>query len=331
MNPKTNTEDFSRKAEKQPVLAPQDRLARSPHYIRETVLRKVVHSQEFNEKRAAHVPGVQAFTEAAVELSNSPDDMDDFDRSILSLTSRLGLYIDAQTELDDLRSTRDEEKSKGGDISEEDKELIKSLKVDHLLPFNHAIKDLINEYPMLNIKSLTTNIVSAYQGIYGHYNSLHPEQPKQEFVRVPMNNVVYDIETLIDGMRHEIAAESLFAAAGVDYRYDTTDEEDQKGRDLYVEIDGRWTGVDIKASFNREAKTHQKQRYSKAVWTGLTAEDFLGVKGNTPGSVSVPFATAKEHANEFIDRIRKMKSGELGRMHRAPYNAGSRAVEHARH
>lgn len=314
--------------ETQPKLSAQERLAQSEHYVRAMSSARVLRSKEFALARNSKLSGAQAFGEAAAALAQSPEEIDDFDRSLLTTVSRLGTYMDAQREIDDINNVRDFEKQRGSDISQDDIERLAELKQEYMLPFNHAIKELILDNPALNAGELRDNLAVAYTAIYGRHNTLHPEQPTQEISRRPAEDVLYNIEAVINGMRHEVATETLFAAAGLNYDYNVTDEQDKHGRDIYAEVDGKWGGIDIKASFGKERKTHQRQRFSKAVWTGLTDADFRGPKDDTSDSVSISFATAKKYAPAFIDRIRKMRSGELGRQHRAAQNTGSRALQY---
>jgi hypothetical protein len=331
MVPHENKETVSSSSEKQPVLTAAERIAESPHYFRETALHTVLKSPVFVEKRSGGLPGVIAFSEAAATLAQSPEDMDDFDRSVLSITSQLGLYVDAQQELKTLQEERRRLKQSGEGYPESLKIRIQELKRNYLIPFNRTVKELINNNPSLPMDALTKNIGVAYQGIYSHYNSLHPQQPPEEFSKVPLDSVLYDIEDCINGMRHEIAAESLLTAAGVEYDYNVSEAQDEKGRDIFVKLHGKWIGTDIKASINSEVNAHQTLYSSRAVWTGLKPQDFTGVKNNAPDSVSIPFTTAQEHADAFVERIERMASGELGRSHKSMQKVGGHAMRSTVH
>jgi hypothetical protein len=318
-------------SEKQPLLPAAERIVRSPHYFRETALHSVLKSRTFAEKRSSGLPGVQAFSKAAASLAQSPEDIDDFDRSILLVTSQLGTYLDAQNELSTINEQRNDLRARDEPIDESLSERVKELKLTYLIPFNRSLKEMINDNPNLSVDALTKNLGVAYQGIYSHYNSLHPEQPPEEFSHIPLSDALYQIEFVINGMRHEIAAESLLTAAGVEYDYDVSEEQDYRGRDMFVKLGGKWIGIDVKSSLKNEIHAHQSRYTSRAVWTGLKPDDFNGVKDALPGSVSISFATAKEHADAFVERIESMASGELTERHRSLQSVGNFAVKSAIH
>lgn len=65
-------------------------------------------------------------------------------------------------------------------------------------------------------------------------------------------------------MRHELAAESLLSAAGINYDYQITADQDSAGTDLMVEIDDQWHSIDTKASQTAEDRAHEKSSRSHA-------------------------------------------------------------------
>jgi len=336
MHPETNIPPTTPRssepdAKKERQAPPHERLALSKSYIRETVDRAVLESDEYFRLRALGQPDAAAFPEAARMLSESSNDIDPFDRSLIGIASHLGVFIDAEQELNSRRGFRNKQWRKQHRDFESNEVRIGELKEDHIIPFNRQIKELIDENPQLKIDDLARNLATAYVAIYSGQNNLHPEQPRAENPPIEYDVVVDNLHKLIDGMRHELAAETLLSAAGIPYRYKTTIEQDRSGRDLYVELDGHWVGVDIKASLTAEQNAHLHRDYSKATWTGLYPEDFTGIKGDRAGSVSISFDVAKKKCGDFVDRLRRMQNGKLATEHSRIRTTGSHALRAVRH
>lgn len=330
MSLKTNTERsplYSQ--ETQPTLKPAEQLAASPLFIRDMAYKNVLQSEAYRARHSRQdSAGIRDFSEAAAELAEGDGINDPFERSLLSVVSKLGTAIDAKMEIDELREKRSVANYYDEAFNASDKDRMYDLKIDYLIPFNDTVKELLNDYPHMTVTDLTKNLGVAYASIYGQYNSLHPDKPRPPERHQSLDATLFDLETTINGMRHELAAETLLSAAGVEYSYDTTVEDDANGHDMFVRVDGEWKGVDIKASLTAERRSHNKSPYSRAVWTGLIDSDFRGVNGTTPDAVSIPYDLAKQHGGEFAKWVKEAATGELNRKYRHQKRVGSRALQY---
>ena len=261
----------------------------------------VARSEEYRTLRSSKLPHTEAFSQAIDTILDSPDNgFNNLDTELLRTTASIGTFIEAQEEL----SFLEEKRSTHGRLSDDDYERTKELKLEYVIPFNHTLKSLINESPNVGISDFTSALAKTYQAAYGRYNALMPEQEKDAQSIIPLNEVMYRLKQITNGMRHEIAAETMLTAAGIAYDYDVSVEEDARGIDMVVYIDGQREPIDIKASFLAEDKARQKRGDSRAVWTELSREDFRGMKGNSDDALSIPYETAQYHAESFVDRIR---------------------------
>lgn len=241
-------------------------------------------------------------------MADDPDaNLDRFERSILHLSSQLGKFTRGSMQLDDYRENPH--------LSRAERSHMASVKVDNIIPFNHEIKELINDFPRLKMKDLAKNLTIAHSAIYSNYDPNRPEQSRRNH-EMSQSEVAYRFESGIEGMRHEIAAETLLSAAGIEYDYRISAEEDSTGNDLFVAIDGHWVGIDIKASFNAERRAYSRHRTSRAVWTTLQPEEFRGPNDNAAGCVSISYGVAQKHALEFESRVYRAARGELAEEYR---------------
>jgi hypothetical protein len=253
-------------------------------------------------------PHPAAFRSATTELiENSEDALSESDRAILEVLKHVGVFIDAGSELDRLSATEHTKR-----LSTNQLYYRKGLKEKYVIPFNHSLKELINVCPNVPIKAMATTLAQGYSGIFGKYNSLNSDTPRHESELPRAGDVAQTFETIINGMRHEIAAETMLASIGVDYSYDVSVRDDATGTDLFVYINGVAEPIDIKGSKLAETKAHERHSASRAVWTGLEYADFTGIKGTNPGSVSIPNAIAQEKAPDFYDRILEVTRNKVG-------------------
>jgi len=267
-----------------------------------SLVNHVARSPEYGELASKKVPHTEAFSSAIDSIVNSPDNgFNSFDNALLVVTSKLGTFIEAQQELDEIESER---KSNGGHLTESSFQLSKKLKKEYVIPFNHELKALINEGPNVKMRDLTTALTSAHTAVFSRYNSLYPNAPKNPRMMQKPSEVAYNLDTIVNGMRHEIAAETMLSAANIEYDYNVTVDEDARGIDIIVYLDGKREPVDIKSSLAAENRTRDKHPDARAVWTELGWEDFTGMKGNNPGALSIPYSTAEYSADSFVDRIR---------------------------
>lgn len=312
--------------EKEP-LAPEARLGSSARYVHNIALDTVMPSETYATLRSeAKLPGVEAFSQAAELIGeNTDNELDPFDRSLLRVTSKLGKFIDAEETLNTLRKERSREKDHYGDISPRKKQMIENYKVNYVIPFNREVKQLIVENPDMNSVALGFNLSNAYASLYSQYDTLKATRRKKQ---VRLQDLNYNLISLIDGMKHEVAVKKMLKEANIPYDDDTTAHEDTHGSDIFVLLNDKWYGLDIKASPNAEMKAHMRHHDSMAVWTGLDDSDFTGTNGDAPGSVSIPSSVAKEKSAALLDRIYETISGETNRYHRTSQHFGHHALAH---
>lgn len=249
----------------------------------------------------------QTYIRAAKALVNDRDSqLDPFERSMIALSADLGIFIYAGQKLDDFRAM--------GRLSQEELTKMTQIKVNEIIPFNKAIKELINRYPALNALALAENLINATTEIFSSR-------------KADDRDTAYEFTATVNGMRHEAAAENLLYAANIDYDYRVSVEEDSQGNDLFVYVNDAWVGIDIKASYNAEARAYQRHKNSHAVWTTLDEDDFRGPNDDQHDSVSISYETAQEHANAFRERVYQAAHGDLREQH---YQARRRAKRHGR-
>lgn len=134
--------------------------------------------------------------------------------------------------------------------------------LDNVVEYNHALRELVDYNPRADFREIMTFVADTANVLYA--------DPRD------VEGIVGQTRARIDGMRHEVAAESMFwhFPGVVDVR-SATREEDKRGIDVVVEYeDGETEGFDIKASEQSASEANQKSYYPKAVWSGLGWEDF---------------------------------------------------------
>ncbi|OYW83693.1 hypothetical protein B7Z17_05315, partial [Candidatus Saccharibacteria bacterium 32-49-10] len=182
------------------------------------------------------------------------------------------------------------------------------LKDEYLIPFNHHLKDFINTHPNDDIRTVTSALTSSYGTIFSRHDCIDADKLIYNQKAAP-KEIFLNIQGSIDGMRHEIAAETLLDAAGYSYDYNVSAKEDSMGNDLYVYLESGWEPIDVKASVNAVQKSRLHNRRSKAVWTGLDWGDFTGSKGTRHGCLSIPYPSTDAQltkADTFVHEIRTM-------------------------
>jgi hypothetical protein len=274
------------------------------------LVNNIGQSSEYVALRSQKFPHTEAFRGAINTIVDSPENgFSNFDTALLKVTSGLGTFIEAQGKLDEISERRSNGESRG----REDYKLSQKLKREHAIPFNHNLKSLINEGPNLNMQDLSSALARTHEFVFNRYNNLDPSQAKDAFTIASASEVTLRLETAINGMRHEVATESMLSAAGVDFSYDISVEEDARGVDIIAVIDRPDTDtgkpspvrvpIDIKSSRTLEQRARIRHPGSVTVWTGLYQDDFTGIKGTTPNALTIPFETAVDHADTFMNRI----------------------------
>jgi hypothetical protein len=273
----------------------------------------VGRSEEYGDLRSQKKPHTEAFRGAIDKITNSPDNgFNNFDTALLNVTANLGTFIEAETTLDAIKDRREE----NGHYADDDYARSKSLKLEHVIPFNHSLKSLINEGPNMNMHELSASLARTHEAVFNRYNNLNPTEPKDPYEIVSASDVTMRLERIMNGMRHEIATETMLSAAGLDYSYDISPKEDADGVDIIAMLPrpNPQTGnirtvrvpIDIKSSFVAEQRSRDKHPTAIAVWTELDDSDFTGIKGDARGALSIPYSAASEHADSFVDRVQSI-------------------------
>ena len=239
---------------------------------------------------ASHQEALQQATEN-VARDHELLEINEADASFIDLLGRTGGFVEAQHQLDTYKQMR----RSGDRLSDEQKEHMRQLKLEHAIPFNHSLKEFINQHPSSTIDETTAALTSAYVSLF---------QTRSEYGHIIDKKEAHDsLRTVVDGMRHEIAAETLLSAAGIEYDYEVSVEDDSRGRDLYVILGDQKYHIDIKSSLTAERRGRKAHPDTPIVWTGLKDADFTGLKGDTPGSLIVPFSIDQQKVDRFVQNI----------------------------
>lgn len=298
---------------------PEARLAESPHYFTNLTVDTVINSQDYQDLRAtSNKSDYDLFCQYTRDLADNPDaPLDQFERSTLSIVSHLGDFVRASQTLVQLESY--------SDLTHQEKDQVRTLKEQEVIPFNGSIKELINDNPNMNANALAFNLANAYDYLFSQYDPSYPEESRANG-EMSLDDATRMFQNRIYGMRHELAGETILAAAGVDYDTRVGAQDDRAGNDLFVNFDGEWFGIDFKGTITGEQAAHLKHadylrkhpgqtKVCHAVWTGLKNADFTGTRGDQHNAVSIPFDTAHKQAALFLKRIEAARSGELTQLH----------------
>jgi len=246
----------------------------------------------------------EAIETTALSLSDSDDQgFSESQKNILGVIGHLGSFVTAQRRADEMGNKRDE-----GRLSFEERAELSQLKNNDLIPFNHAIKELIDTDSSLTKDELDTSLARLYMRLFYKDDPIvHQAGPDsvrdKELISSVSKDALNSISISTNGMRHEVAAESMLAAAGIDYDYQVSAEEDAQGADLFIYLDAQWVHIDVKSSETSARKALEKRSDSHAVWTGLHPSAFTGARGNQKNGLRLSFDEARNHADAFVDRI----------------------------
>lgn len=132
---------------------------------------------------------------------------------------------------------------------------------NEVIEFNHTLKDVIDSHPSLSFNELLTFVTRMYQGA-------NPNQNITDFT--------HEVRLAMNGMRHEIGATQIIGALGLEYD-ETDNEQEMKGQDLIVYINGQPVPIDIKASPATVEIARQKSLYpDHIIWSHIEDYEFDG-------------------------------------------------------
>jgi len=317
--------------------------------IKNLLFQNVLRSEEYLSRRGHNVEQPDAIREAILEIvSRQTSDqartsaerpakpaLSESDKTALHVVAELGRFIEAQHELRRDQATQRHQASQRDPAAQRDqrditeRERIRHLKLEYVIPYNHIIKEFVNNHPNDNIEAVSSALASTYQFIYGRYHCL-PASETHSTTRPTQRDVYNSIKNSLDGMRHEVATEGLLQAANLDYDYNITADEDANGADIFVQLNGRREAVDIKASESAVARSQQDYRFSQAVWTGLTKEDFTGLYGTATNALSIPYDTVITKADAFAGGVKTMVRRNQIAKQKIATRAAKRALERER-
>jgi hypothetical protein len=226
------------------------------------------------------------------------EELSDAEHATLSVLAKLGSFVDVSHELRDERHRSDHHR-----LSQYEFDNQRRLKDTYLIPFNHDLKNLINHHPSVEQDEFVGTLAAAYQGLYKDYDARRQASRR---TYADMNKVYATLEDVTIGMKHEVAAETMLTAAGVNFDSDVSVKEDATANDLYVDVfnDGEWHGIDLKSSEFSEKRALERHIDSLPVWSGLNESDFKGMKGNAFCGLTIPYDTASRKGPEFVQRIK---------------------------
>lgn len=227
---------------------------RSPEYIEaqddmrsklgETAL-KMVWAKRYAVSKAIHIH--RSKQESLYET--------DEDRN-LKLIQIMPYWLDAQLKLDGHKSCKSRK---------EKKECKETVTI-----FNKIIRTMINEEQCSSMKETM--------------DSINEVMLKLNYTRPEINYARQSFNAVIQGMRHEIAAESaLNWTSGVELAQMTNIEDDLNGGDIHVDyVDDQGErfefNIDIKATKISADKANERNRRPGyyAIWSGFDDYDFYG-------------------------------------------------------
>lgn len=266
-------------------------------------LPKIRSFAEAREKLGSHAEAFSALSDYLSKPENaSKYGFNESERNFMKVASLLGTFVDASLEKSYTTYKYGDEQP-----NKETREHLRSLTSDYLIPFNHALKEFINENPDLNIDLTSSLLLDIYAEHYDDKNMVSGKSRDKITIR-DLNEAEYQISSALRGMRAEMAVETILSAAGVEYNFETTVEDDHKGADLLVMIDGKLEKIDIKSSLTGQMKAHEKWNGSRAVGVDLKESDYSGQKGLLENCLTLPFSKAKEVAPEFVERMKEIIS-----------------------
>lgn len=154
--------------------------------------------------------------------------------------------------------------------------------------FNHAVKALIEQDPELTFADITTVVTD----LYGVLNRQRFGDDRQGF-DAEAAWFKKQLESRLRGMQHEVVARQVIEAINktdpvvdpetgarsprVEADPNVSVEDDLKGADLYVTLEGVTFPIDIKASERTAAACRKKSRHPKSILTsGITSHKLAG-------------------------------------------------------
>jgi hypothetical protein len=166
-----------------------------------------------------------------------------------------------------------------------DPTMIAQLKAE-LIPFNHAVKTLIDNDPGASFAEVQDFILDVYETTHRGDLARLPVHLR----RNKIDNFNTEITRTLSGMRHEIGANQLFNELGYDVDNEVTTDDELHGIDMFITSpDGKTHGVDVKSNpkLVDEARAKDLRNKSIIVWSCLNHSDFDGTFRLAPETVAL--------------------------------------------
>lgn len=215
------------------------------------LLNSIIRSDEFLKQRKLDTKGVIART--ALFLADSEVEANrgyETDESRqLKLIAILPDWLKAQRKLDADRDS----------MTRQEKDEV----LQPVLEFNHIVREMIDTEQYSRMSEITSFIS----------NILLRQRASKEIIQY----AVQSANQTINGMRHEIAAESVLSITpGVDSVESADSADELSGRDINIEYYGRRFGIDIKASEKgaEDAMLRSHNYEYTALRSGFSSRDF---------------------------------------------------------
>lgn len=246
---------------------------RLPHPIAldlETTFKSIVGSSEYEDRRN-NQPPISAFARAAEALCVLETSESGY-RSPLGVTyevvSTIQVFADASRRLAHLRmqklTTRDE----------------RTAQLDKIIPFNHAVRAMIERNPRTKLNEFYQFIVEMY--VVTNRQQWHRDRKSAEWCSAEMSRFSDEVDAILRSMRQEISVEQLLYELGYDCDTDVSVKEEEAEIDGFIKDtrSGGWVPYDAKTS---EAAA-KEARSEDSAWgnnrliltSGATDLDFCG-------------------------------------------------------
>lgn len=255
------------------------------------VLEDINSSAEFSEGKERGEPLTLTFGRAAhalalLETQDSGNRTREGDR--LNVAGYVDQFISAQDELD-AAYTRGVSGESVRDIKRK------------VIPFNHAVKELIDNDPMAGFNEVNRFILEVYTTTHrGDLRKLTDDARTERLDTIRRQTL-----QVLSGMRHEIAAQQLFGHLGYEVDAEVSTEDELHGIDMTLtDADNLQYAVDIKGNQRDAMEARAKDRRGRRliIWSTVPSEDFDGHFRLSPDVVSL---RAQDIEHELIDELRR--------------------------
>lgn len=270
----------------------------SPSDLAETI----GNSDEYRQERDQHPDDrITAVASAAIRIASRLETKHGYlndEATQLNVIGHIDSFATAQENLDELRS-------QGASFEE-------TLPYKRqVIAFNHALKDMIDNNPSLDFNDVLLLVNSMYAGMHSDtFAKLSLQEHQAALERLDSS-----VRSTLNGMRHEIGYEQIIGALqrqGIDIDYEpTTDEDELRGVDMFIILNGVRFSIDIKASRRKTEETRaNSRRPNRIVQSHISNADFLS-NGVTGDGFRISNEVAERLAPTVLDDLNAARNEEL--------------------